>query len=129
MNMEYIKTNLTLLPPEAGGRQTPLMSIGYGGKYRPHIVLGSPDQREAIIIEKDGLKNYIDEQYLGVAFWDGPSEKFLPTNKPIDITMALMYAPHEQYNDVQPGATFTLREGPRIIGYGKVNERWSESNA
>lgn len=39
--------------------------------------------------------------------------------------MGLMYyhEPNVLYEDVTPGATFTVREGPHIIGYGTVLSR------
>jgi hypothetical protein len=42
-----------------------------------------------------------------------------------EVTMALMYyyEPNVSYEDVVPGATFTLREGPSIVGYGTVLSR------
>jgi hypothetical protein len=40
--------------------------------------------------------------------------------------MALVHAPAELYDKVQPSATFTLREGPKIIGFGQVLKRRKE---
>jgi hypothetical protein len=31
-----------------------------------------------------------------------------------------MYWPDEKYSEVLPDATFTVREGPKIVGFGKV---------
>jgi hypothetical protein len=31
-----------------------------------------------------------------------------------------MYWPDEDYSNIVPGATFTLREGPKVVGFGKV---------
>ena len=34
-----------------------------------------------------------------------------------------MYFPLIRYEDVVPGATFTVREGGRIVGFGRVESR------
>jgi hypothetical protein len=31
-----------------------------------------------------------------------------------------MYWPGEKYEQLIPGATFTVREGPKIVGFGQV---------
>jgi len=43
------------------------------------------------------------------------------------IKLALMYFPEYPYEEVQPGVTFTVREGPLIIGYGVIPSRGMES--
>jgi hypothetical protein len=35
-----------------------------------------------------------------------------------EVKLALMYFPDCSYHEVQPGATFTVREGPLIVGSG-----------
>jgi hypothetical protein len=40
-----------------------------------------------------------------------------------EVSLALMYFPDDAYDEVQPGATFTLREGPLIVGFGVVLSR------
>jgi hypothetical protein len=37
-----------------------------------------------------------------------------------EVTFYLMYWPEEKYDGVIAGATFTLREGPKIVGFGQV---------
>jgi len=44
-----------------------------------------------------------------------------------EVKLALMYFPEEPYDEVQPEATFTVREGPLIVGYGVVLSRGLES--
>ncbi len=129
MIREYIKVQLTLLAPEQGGRQTPIVKAAFGGNYRPHIVIGNPDQREPILVERDGVKNYIDEEYLGVAFWQGPDTDVLPNNKSIELVLVLSSFPNVQYEKVISCATFTMREGGRIIGCGRIDERWADKIA
>ena len=36
------------------------------------------------------------------------------------MTLRLMYWPDEPYDELLPGATFTVRGGPKIVGFGKV---------
>ena len=123
---EFIEAEIVVLSPEEGGRSTPLMPIAYGGRYRPHIVLQSRDVRQAKIEFKDGLRQCI-EDYLGVSFWGGPAP--IPVSSPFVATLHLDYAPHAAYDSVIPEATFTIREGAKIIGHGKVLRRWKKSDA
>jgi len=41
--------------------------------------------------------------------------------------LALMYYPEYPYEEVQPGVTFTVREGPLVVGYGVIQSRGMES--
>ena len=79
----------------------------------PHIVIGDPQQREALVVG-----NTLRETYLGVWVTDTPDE--LCPGQTVEMTLRLIYWPEEKYTDVKPGATFTLREGPNIIGFGQV---------
>jgi hypothetical protein len=106
---------VTLLPELRRGRSG--LSTG---QYRPHIVLGPQSQRLAI---RDG--NRIVEEYLGVMFFGG-LDKMDPGDT-AEVKLALMYAPELPYTNVRPGATFTLREGPEIVGYGVILSRGEES--
>ena len=104
---------VTFIPPTEGGREMPPSLVWSGGSYRPHIVVGDPHQRQAVMIG-----NVIQETYLGVVFLSGPDKVEL--GEPVVAEVALMYYPHPGYDSVVPGATFTIREGPRVVGYGKV---------
>jgi len=123
--LEFIETETVILAPHEGGRGTPLSSAAYNGQYRPHIVLQSRQVRQAQIETRDGMRHITDE-YLGVAFWKGPN--VIPVSAPFTLTMLLMYAPHPAYDRLVPGAEFTIREGPKIIGHGKVLRRTTEEN-
>jgi hypothetical protein len=79
----------------------------------PHIVVGDPQQREAVMVG-----NSLTEKYLGVWVTDAPDE--LSPGHASEVTLNLMYWPEEKYTDVNAGATFTLREGPNIVGFGEV---------
>jgi hypothetical protein len=85
-------------------------------KYRPHIVIGPITQRRAVIA--DG--NRLVEPYLGVCLWSGPD--WLQPGVAAEVSLALMYydGAEDLYASVVPGATFTLREGPAIVGYGQI---------
>ena len=90
------------------------------GKYRPHIVIGPESQRIAI---RDG--NRLTENYLGVMFVGGPDT--VEPGDTANVKLALMYFPEYPYEGVQPGVTFTVREGPLIVGYGVIQSRGMES--
>lgn len=62
--------------------------------------------------------NSLSEKYLGVWVTDAPDE--LSPGHTSEVTLKLMYWPEEKYIDVGAGATFTLREGPNIVGFGEV---------
>jgi len=83
-------------------------------RYMPHIVLGDPSQRQAIV----GPKNTIAERYLGVWITDAPEE--LIPGRTVEVNFKLMYWPEESYGGIAPGATFTLREGPNVVGFGSI---------
>lgn len=107
-----IRATLTLLPELARGRNT--LSRG----YRPHIVIGPADQRKA---KMEG--NTCVERYQGVVFMDEYLK--IEPGETTEVTLALAYyqEPDVLYEDVVPGATFTLREGPTIVGHGTVLSR------
>lgn len=82
------------------------------GRYMPHIVLGDPDQRKAIVQPGVGIV----EEYIGVRFAGGPET--LDIGVPTQVTLELMYMPIEEFSKITPGATFTLREGSTVVGFG-----------
>jgi hypothetical protein len=120
---EFVDAEVIVLSSAEGGRATPILPIAYQGGYRPHIVLQPRDVREAKIEVRDGVRHITDD-YLGVAFWSGPDP--IPISEPFTLIMLLMYAPHPAYDRVVPDADFTVREGAKIIGHGKVLRRWTE---
>jgi hypothetical protein len=91
----------------------PQLLVSPTGSYRPHIVVGDPKQRQAIT-----AGNVIEETYLGVAFLSGP-EKF-EAGEPFLAEFALIFYPHPVYDALIPGVAFTIREGPIVVGFGKV---------
>jgi len=107
MNAPSVQAELTLL----AGLEHPRWPNR--ARYMPHIVIGDPQQREARM-----CGNTITERYLGVLVADAPDE--MMPGKTDQVTLCLMYWPEEKYDDVKPGATFTLREGPKIVGFGQI---------
>jgi len=103
-----VQAQVTLLPELSHGRR--LLTTG---QYRPHIVIGPQSQRKAIV---EG--NVCREKYLGVMFVGGP-EAMSPGESAV-VSLALMYSPEESYDEVRPDATFTIREGLLIVGFGVV---------
>jgi hypothetical protein len=114
-----VEADLTLRPESDGGRALP-PGLLHGLQYRPHIVIGDPAQKDAIV----GPNRVLTEEYLGVAFASGPTPA--PIGEQIRVQMMLIYWPSVDYGKAQPGATFTLREGARIVGHGRITKRWSE---
>ena len=114
-----IEAEITFLRKSEGGRDVP-DGMFREFRYRPHIVIGDPSQRRAVIAEG----NRLTEHYLGVAFSDGPQH--IDPGQPARTTMALVY-PNVDYSAAVPGATFTLREGAQIIGYGSIARRWTDA--
>jgi translation elongation factor EF-Tu-like GTPase len=109
-----IEAEVTFLPASEGGRREPPALLS-GGGYRPHLVVGDPNQRRAITIG-----NEIQETYLGVAFLSGPEKVEL--GESFIAELVLLYWPHPVYESLVPGATFTIREGAQVVGYGRVGQ-------
>lgn len=103
-----IKAKITFLSYEDGGRKTPLNLSYRAGScgYCPHLVVQSPTIRE----------HNKSDHYLGIRL---VSEKEIIPGTPIDLEVELMY-PGVDYSALIPGATFTIREGPKIVGFGSV---------
>ena len=115
ITVPVVQATVTLLRELTRGRRG-LSS----GAYRPHIVMGPQTQRVAI---RDG--NRFTEIYLGVMFVGGPDT--LEPGDTADVRLALMYFPEYPYEEAQPGATFTVREGSLVVGYGVIRSREMES--
>jgi hypothetical protein len=79
----------------------------------PHVVVGDPGQRQA---RMPGMTP--TEDYLGVLVTEGLDE--IAPGATAEVTLRLMYWPGVNYEQLVTGATFTLREGARIIGFGHV---------
>jgi hypothetical protein len=105
-----VKATLTMLPDK--------VRYPNRARYMPHIVLGDPSQREAII----GPKNTITERYLGVLISDAPDE--LAPGRSIEVSFQLMYWPEERYEGIAPGGDIYVArrfEGCRVRKYSIPN--------
>jgi hypothetical protein len=112
MNQPRIKAQITFLAASESGRKA-LPTDFSGGEYRPQLVVGDPTQRKALLVN-----NVFQETYLGVAFVAGPSN--VVAGQSFVAELALMYWPNVSYDSLVSGATFTIREGPHIVGFGSV---------
>ena len=111
-----IIAEITFLPSSDGGRQSlPIMEVD--AKYRPHVVVQERSVRSAII---DGDR-VIREPYLGVEFCSVSNET--DDNLTNVYELALMYHPQVDYTELVEHATFTVREGGKIVAHGKVLDR------
>jgi hypothetical protein len=118
----HITAEVTFLRTEEGGRvQAPTFPAR--GRYMPHIVVQGRGVRRAVI-DADRTSR---EPYQGVAFLEGPSGYRL--GESACFVLELMYYPNHRYIDVQPGATFTVREGPKIVAHGVVLTRTDPDDA
>jgi hypothetical protein len=112
IEMPSITAEVTFLTSAEGGRNNPPSNDSF---YRPHLVVGNPKQREALYAPNTRMGV---EEYLGVAF-AGQGER-LTLNIPHKVTLWLMYFPQVDYAKLVTGATFTVREGGRVVGFGHV---------
>lgn len=96
-----------------GGRHKLPEDLLSTGTYRPHFVVGNPAQKKAIVNEN----NIGQEVYLGVAFKS--QESALKQEHEIEAVVTTIY-PEVDYSSLVTGATFTIREGTKVVGNGKV---------
>ena len=121
--LPHAKAKLTFLSRANGGRKIlPVEEFLRSLKYRPHIVIGDPKQRELRedILSKPQLIYEGDGEYLGVVFSDVDREP--KEGEEVIVELVFAYFPQVTYRDAVPGATFTLREGGRIVGFGEILE-------
>ena len=90
-----------------GGRQRPPV-FTQPMMYRPHVVVG-------------------EGEYLGTIFLLAPES--VQPNCPFVATFGLVYHPQVNYSALVPGVEFSVREGARIVGRGRVIRRWSDPAA
>ncbi len=114
--MEYmppvVRASVTFLRAENGGRATmPGLS---SGQYMPHVVVQPADRRSPNVVRG----NVLVDDYLGVRFLCGPANPRF--DEPLDCKLELMYHPDVNYDALREGASFTLREGGKVIGFGVI---------
>ena len=112
-----VEAEVTFLPAEEGGRSSALQLDHPEAFYRPHVVVGDVQQRRAIV----GPDRVLTEEYLGVQF--RRAALVLASGSSATVSMDLIFYPGSTYDRLQPGATFTIREGPKVVGYGTVLRR------
>lgn len=106
--LPVIECQVTFLPESEGGRRSvPILS----SSYCPHLVVGDFQR------QKDHYDSPVYE-YLGVAFLSGQNP--VEFNQPLYVQLVCIYYPNIDYSQLVLGATFTIREGHRIVGYGEV---------
>jgi hypothetical protein len=108
----WIEAEVVFLTESEGGRKRAMPQLS-GNSYRPHLVIGDPSQRQA-----KRLGNYGIEEMLGIAFTSAPSN--VQPGEPFTATIQLAFYPYPGYDALVPGTTFTIREGPQIVAYGRV---------
>jgi translation elongation factor EF-Tu-like GTPase len=99
----FAEVEVEFLSTENGGRQSPVwLGEDTEPRYRPHLVV------------KGG-----DGEYLGVEFVDGPDEPISPGRRCF-ATVRFVYEPRVNCSALKVGAEFEVREGPKVIGVGRV---------
>jgi hypothetical protein len=115
-DLPTLLVEVTFLRFEEGGRQHSPGPPWVSPRYMPHLVVQSPDIRQAVLQGN----TLTDDYYLGVYFWDGPDE--YEAGEAGLYLLRGMY-PRVNYDALQVGATFTIREGASIVGFGTVLAR------
>ena len=114
MHAKGLPVEVRFLNTEEGGRRSPANLAD--GRYRPLVILGFHDtlpplptsEAEA---EKAGL--------FGVMLVEGPPE-VPPGSNAVAELLVPMYEPG--YERLKAAQEFTLLEGPRIVGHGRLCE-------
>ena len=108
----WIEAEVTFLTESEGGRKRPVPPLS-GNQYRPYLVIGDPSQRQAKLVG-----NVMVEEMLGIAFTSGPDN--VQPGQTFTAQLELAYYPYPGYDALVPGTTFTVREGPTVVAYGRV---------
>jgi hypothetical protein len=101
-----VRAQVTLLPELKRGRSWS------AGAYRPHLLVGDPSDRTPT-----PSGSALADAYLGVEFRGSKGE--IAPGQSIEVELVLLYD-GINYGALVPGATFTVREGPTVVGYGAV---------
>jgi len=109
-----VVVDVVMLSASEGGRTCPIQ-IDANTRYMPHLAI---DDRENRIARTDPNGQSI-EHYMGVLFDPALSTTDASTGSG-RYPLRLMYHPNVDYATLKPGATFTVREGGRIVGHGVV---------
>jgi translation elongation factor EF-Tu-like GTPase len=96
----YAEVFVQFLTADAGGRSHPVV---LDETYRPHFQVGKGE-------------------LLGVTFIDGPDDPVDPGSDSY-ATVRFLYAPAVNYDALQVGTKFSVVEGSRNVGVGRVTRR------
>ncbi len=100
--MVYLEAVVTLLPPIVGGRAMSILSED--DQYRPHLVVSGDNEPLPVVL-------------AGPAALD-PGETAVAQFRCI--------ASGAGYDKLHDGVQFTIMEGARIVGIGRVIRMWNE---
>lgn len=110
--LPIVTAEIVFLTEAEGGRR---LAANVG--YRPHIVVQDRSIRSSTVDER----GWSNEEYLGVMFTAWPDG--YANGASGEFQMELWYHPRVDYTKVIPGATFTIREGGRVVGHGLILSR------
>ncbi len=91
---------------EDGGRKSPVDLNSH--QYRPHFKLSE------------------DDELLGVEFIQGSHAPVKPGESACAI-VRLLYYPEVNYNKLIEGTEFSILEGPKVVGHGRVISRYENN--
>ena len=104
---EYAEIFLRWLPTAESGRTTPAFVRADGSTmYRPHFRVGPTGE------------------FLGVAFLDGDPPLAAPGSEGSALVEFIYVSTGVDYTPLQPGVSFDVLEGLRVIARGTVRRRW-----
>ncbi|WP_165700994.1 hypothetical protein [Crateriforma conspicua] len=111
-----------MLTASEGGRKRGI-EIDVNARYMPHLAIDDRTNRVA----RTDSKNQSTEHYMGVQFEPALSVTDTATGSG-RYPLCLMYYPRVDYTTLKTGATFTVREGGRIVGHGVVVSSGDETD-
>jgi len=118
--LDVVEAEVSFRPEPDGGIWVPRRLNGtLASSYRPHIVIGDHHRTEPAV----GPDGFIGADYVAVAFLQGPVE--YAVGQSVAVRFVLMF-PEADNSAVVPGAAFTVHEGAKIVGQGRVVRRWVE---
>src|SRR5690348_15477121 len=100
-DIPQIEVEIMFLSKAQGGREQPPV-LTEPIRYRPHLAVGKGER-------------------LGVTFLTAPED--IRANVPFTAILALVHYPNVNYASLVPEAEFTIHEGSRIVGRGRVLKR------
>jgi hypothetical protein len=102
----YVRAKVTLLPELTGGRSWAQ------GHYQPHVVVEPSTRRTPAPSGSEVARRYLDVEFYG-------GEQYIGPGQTTEVKL-VMLCRGVNYSAIVRGATFTVREGPAVVGYGCV---------